>query len=462
MKKLVSVIKEFLADKCEKEWFEVKEDWYEPNQLGEYISSLSNVAAMKGEDYAYMVWGVNDKTFKVTGTEFDYNKKYKEEPLIHYLARLLVPYVDFEFKKVEIDGKRLVVLIVPAATKAPVAFNGIRYYRLGSSKINLSKYPDIEARLFGILNYGIPNMVKEKCFDQDLSFKRLTNYYEDRGIHLNKQNFKNNLHLLNEDGVYNKLAELLADNNRISMRVSIFTGKDKASRLYSVREFGNTCLLTALDKILDFGDLLNVPQADERNRIVERKEVMLFNQDAFREAVINAYVHNDWMDNNAPMISVFSDRIEILSRGGMPAEQTKEDFFKGVSRPVNEELANIFLQLHISERSGRGVPKIIKIYGKKAYEFEKNYIVVTIPFESVNYDEPAVNMGKNEHQVKLDSVSRLIIDAMRDNCNITHDQLVRDVGVSKITIYRKIKSLKDNMYIERVGSDKKGWWKILI
>ena len=73
MNKLVSVIKEYLADKCEKEWFEVKEDWYEPNQLGEYISSLSNVAAMKGEDYAYMVWGVNDKTFKVTGT--DWKKK---------------------------------------------------------------------------------------------------------------------------------------------------------------------------------------------------------------------------------------------------------------------------------------------------------------------------------------------------------------------------------------------------
>ena len=394
MKNLVAVIKELIAEKCEKEWFEVKENWYEPNQLGEYISSLSNGAAMKGEDYAYMVWGINDKTFKITGTDFDFNRKYKEEPLIHYLARLLTPYVDFEFQNIEIDGKRLVVMVVPATTKAPVAFNGVRYYRLGSSKINLNKYPDIEARLFDIIKNGFPSLVKTECFDQDLSFNKLISYYENRGITLNKETFKNNLYLLNEEGKYNKLAELLADENHISMRVSIFAGKDKASRLYSVREFGNTCMLIALDKILDFGDVLNIPQADERNRIVERKEVMLFNQVAFREAVINAYVHNDWMDGNSPMISVFSDRIEILSRGSIPNGQTKDGFFKGVSRPVNEELANIFLQLHISERSGRGVPKIIKAYGKKVYDFEENYIEVTIPFERVDYDEPVVKTSK--------------------------------------------------------------------
>ena len=461
MKNLVAVIKELIAEKCEKEWFEVKENWYEPNQLGEYISSLSNGAAMKGEDYAYMVWGINDKTFKITGTDFDFNRKYKEEPLIHYLARSLTPYVDFEFKNIEIDGKKLVVMVVPATTKAPVAFNGVRYYRLGSSKINLNKYPDIEARLFDIIKNGFPSLVKTECFDQDLSFHKLISYYENRGISLNKESFKSNLHLLNEEGKYNKLAELLADENHISMRVSIFTGKDKTSRLYSVREFGNSCMLIALDKILDFGDVLNIPQADERNRIVERKEVMLFNQVAFREAVINAYVHNDWMDGNSPMISVFSDRIEILSRGSIPNGQTKEGFFKGVSRPVNEELANIFLQLHISERSGRGVPKIVKAYGKNVYDFEENYIEVTIPFERVDYNEPVVKTSKVLQDTKLDSVSRLILDAIRDNCNITQEQLVREVGVAKVTVYRKIKYLKENNYIERVGSDKKGWWKVL-
>jgi len=78
------------------------------------------------------------------------------------------------------------------------------------------------------------------------------------------------------------------------------------------------CILMALDRVLDYGEILNVPQADERNWHMERKEVMLFNIDAYREAIINAFVHNSWASGNEPMFTVYSDRIEILSRGYCP------------------------------------------------------------------------------------------------------------------------------------------------
>lgn len=123
-----------------------------------------------------------------------------------------------------------------------------------------------------------------------------------------------------------------------------------------------------------------MPQADERDRVVERREVMLFDEGAFREAMVNAFVHNRWASGNAPMITVFSDRIEILSRGTLPPEQTMEGFFAGESVPVNQELSDIFLQLHISERTGRGVPKVTDVYGRGTYEFRENSIVATIPF----------------------------------------------------------------------------------
>ena len=122
-------------------------------------------------------------------------------------------------------------------------------------------------------------------------------------------------------------------------------------------------------------------QADERNRIVERKEVPLFHAEAYREAVINAFVHNLWIDGNAPMFTGFRDRIEILSRGHLPPKQTVEGFFAGESVPVNQKLSDIFLQLHISERSGRGIPKITELYGEDCIELRENSIVVTIPFE---------------------------------------------------------------------------------
>lgn len=125
---------------------------------------------------------------------------------------------------------------------------------------------------------------------------------------------------MTDSNKYNILAQLLSDDSHFPLRVSIFDGETKASNLFSVREFGYNCLLYTLDELLRYGDVLNILQADERNRIVERKEVPLFDSKAFTEAIINAVLHNKWVDGNEPMISVFSNRIEILSRGTLQIE----------------------------------------------------------------------------------------------------------------------------------------------
>ncbi len=235
-----------------------------------------------------------------------------------------------------------------------------------------------------MLRHGLPSIENTRSSYQDLTFEQLLIYYGAKGLKLNPDTFKRNLSLYTEDGEYNILAQLLSDNSHIPIRVAIFSGKTKADNMYSVREFGNQCLLYSLDEVLRYGDVLNIIQADERNRVVERKEVPLFENDAFREAVINAFVHNKWVTGNEPMISVFSDRIEILSRGLLAPEQTMEGFFAGESVPVNHKLSEIMLQLHISEKTGRGVPKITQRYGKEAFEFRENSIVVTIPFNWIN------------------------------------------------------------------------------
>ena len=139
-------------------------------------------------------------------------------------------------------------------------------------------------------------------------------------------------------------------------------------------------------------DELNLIQTDESERVVERPETPLFDSKAFREAIINAILHNLWISGNEPMISVFSDRIEILSRGILAPAQTMEGFFLGESIPVNEKLSEIFLQLHISEKSGRGVPKIIETYGKGAFTFRENSIVVTIPLQRIK--KLGIRLGK--------------------------------------------------------------------
>lgn len=234
-----------------------------------------------------------------------------------------------------------------------------------------------------------------------------------------------------------------------------------------MREFGYQCILYSLDEVLRYGDVLNIIQADEKNRVVERKEVSLFENDAFREAIINAFVHNKWISLNEPMITVFSDRIEILSRGTLPPEQTFEGFFAGESIPVNKKLSEIFLQLHISEKTGRGVPKITEKYGRSVYEFRENSIVVKIPFRWINETQSQVPQDESSASqesdlyFELSSTQSKIVSLMKENPRISIKELSDSTQRKIPTIKKAISLLKQKGYIERLGSNKEGLWKVL-
>ena len=452
MENYKKIIRELVNHSSEEEWFDFKENWYDAHGIGEYISSLSNAAAMKGKSSGYLVWGVADDNHAFVGTSFDYHQDVKREPLEHYLARQTTPDVNFSFHEVSINRKRIVILEVPAAKQVPTAFDNTRYIRIGSSKVNLNKYPERESALFAVLREGLPTVENTESEFQDLSFRKLFLYYEDKGIALNRRSFKKNLRLLTGNGKYNLLAQLLSDNSRIPVRVSLFMGKSKSDPLYAVREFGNTCLLVSLGKVLEYGDVLNIMQVDETDRLIDRKEIPLFNKDAFREAIVNAFVHNLWVSGNAPMITVFSDRIEILSRGTLAPEQTLQGFYLGESVPVNRALSDVFLQLHISERSGRGVPKIAQVYGRDAFEFRENSIIVTIPFNKLY----AGNVSQS-----LSATRQRILQELKDNPRTTQPQIMALTGLGKTAVQNNISFLRKNGYIERVGSNKSGYWKVL-
>lgn len=147
-----------------------------------------------------------------------------------------------------------------------------------------------------------------------------------------------------------------------------------------------------------------------------------------------------------------------------------EGFFEGESVPVNKELSDIFLQLHISERSGRGVPKIVDIYGRDSFEFRENSIVVNIPSNRIDMSgvidsEFIENVKKSLDKIldnsKLNDRRKRILEEIGKNPYITYNQLSEVIGISVTAVGNNIKYLKDNGYIERVGSNMSGYWKIL-
>lgn len=461
---LEKTVKEFTSQEYESEWFEFKTNWFDADGIGEYISALSNAATMNGTSKGFLIWGIEDKTHEIIGTTFQYLKSINNEPFEHYLARNLSKPC-FDFNEIEIDSKRIVVLVVDAAVGVPTSYKGQRYIRIGSSKEKASKYPEKEAMLWNCLKSGVLSMQNLVSPKQDLIFSQLLLYYATKGLTLNSETFKYNLGLLTEDGKYNMVAYVLADNGQIPVRLAIFAGKTKADPLYTVKEFGNMSMLLSLEKINDFGDTFNIMQADERNRMLTRKDVPLFDIKSFKEAIINAFVHNKWIEGNAPMITFFSDRVEILSFGGLPSNQTVQSFFEGQSKPVNKELADIFIQLHISEKTGRGVPTIVSKYGKEAFVFEENSIKVIIPFSFCNAVEYRVageeKGGRTGDEKSLKPNQKKVLEMIRDNANVTTFEIMATLGLGQTTVERILSWLKANKHIRRVGATKNGYWEVL-
>lgn len=461
MNRYIDILENLLTFNDEYEWFDFKENWFSKDEIGEYISAISNGAAFCGKEYGYIIWGVNDKTKEIVGTTVNFDRDIDGEPYKHYLARKLQPSIAFETVNFDYKNERIVMLIIPAAKSTKTKYNGIDFIRIGSSKEKLARFPEYEIKLNSILMNGYPTIVNTSAPDyaQELTFEKLFLYYAAKGIELRKETFEKTLKLKTKDNKYNIMAYILSDQNDIPVRVSVFSGIDKSAPLFSVKEFGNTCIMYSMDKILEYGDAINIIQADERNRISERKDVPLFNYEAFHEAILNAFVHNKWLTLNAPQISIFTNRIEILSHGGLAIDQDESGFYSGSSLPVNEVLASIFLQLRISERSGRGVPKIVSIYGKESIKIEKNRITVTIPFNKINVNSFEIVSDKVYHKV-TNKTEDIIIAIIRDNPNITVNQLMIKTSLSEPGVKKNLKQLKEKGIIERVGSNKTGYWKI--
>ena len=211
------------------------------------------------------------------------------------------------------------------------------------------------------------------------TFQYLKLLLTEKGYTINDKTFAENFHLLTKDGEYNKMAELLADKNEVSIKVVRFKGKEKANGIAMRNEYGDKCLFVAMKQAFDYcADVLNETHISFRKGL--RVDTPLFDRTAFREAWFNACLHNNWADGTPPAIYVFTDRLEIISTGRLPANLSKEDFFRGVSKPVNEELAKLFIRLDLMEQTGYGVPGVTQSYGTDVFEFLDFFIRVTIPF----------------------------------------------------------------------------------
>ena len=227
---------------------------------------------------------------------------------------------------------------------------------------------------------------------QDLSFEQLRIYYDERGKRLN-DNFKRTLELLTEDGKYNYVAYLLADENGNSIKVAKYSSLDRCD-LIENNEYGYCSLIKATKSVLSKLDIENKVAATITP--MERIETPLWNKVALREAVINAIVHNDYSFEVPPKFEIFPNRLEITSAGRLPESLSKEEFFNGISIPRNKELMRIYRDVELVESLGSGIPRILRAYGEDCFKFTDNFIRITFPISTSDHasDHASVQVTK--------------------------------------------------------------------
>jgi predicted HTH transcriptional regulator len=297
---------------------------------------------------------------------------------------------------------------------------------------------------------------------QDLGFEQLRIYYDEKKKPLNKQ-FRRNLELLTENGLINYAGYLLADENNVSVKVAKYSGENRVA-LIENNEYGYCSLIKATKSVLDKIEIENRTAATITSK--ERKEQRLWNAIALREAIINAFVHNDYTREIAPKFEIFPDRFEITSAGSLPEGLSRDEFFEGFSIPRNKELMRIYKDLEMVEQLGSGVPRILEHYGKSCFRFSENFLRMVFPAvervtEQVTEQETEHVSEQVQRLVKVmddqsysgNELMEMLSLKHRPTFLYTYLQPAIDLGLISLTIPDKPRSSKQRYRLTEKGKN---------
>ena len=188
---------------------------------------------------------------------------------------------------------------------------------------------------------------------------------------------------------------------------------------------------------------------------------------ALREAVFNAMVHRDYGFSGSTLVSLYEDRLEILSLGGLAEGGTYQDMMMGVSIQRNPKLAEVFFRLHYIEAFGTGVHRILRAYEGCARQPEflvsDNAVKVILPNIHYEEDVPAVDNVK-EPGVVYESLARnaddiRVCEAIANGVD-SRRALQETMGFSLTKTVNILRRLQDEMKIVRLGKGKNSRYSV--
>lgn len=387
---LKKLVESLIALSKETETVEFKESYYNPDEIGKQISALSNSANLFNAKFAYLVFGIENKTHDIVGTNFKpKQEKIGNIELEHWLYQKLKSRVNFWIYDFTYKDKNVVIFRISPTIDRPAEFDKISYIRIGSNKTELSKFPEKERKIWNNIqkNSFEKGIAKEGLTDQEvLEFLDYSKYFS-----LTKQKIPSDIKTFVEKMAQHGLVRKVFDNNyditnlgailfaknlndfnsvkRKSVRVILYKGDTREQR---EKEQDN--ILGYAISFIGLLDYINdkLPYSEEISKAL-RKEVKMYPEVAIREFVANALIHQDLSISGAgPMIEIFKNRVEITNTGE-PLIDT-DRFIDHPPRSRNEDMASLMRQIGICEEGGTGIDRAlinIELFQLPAPSFEK-------------------------------------------------------------------------------------------
>ena len=386
---IISLIAELLKQPNETEWLEFKHNNCDKEMIGEYISALSNSAALNGKTTAYMIWGVDDSTHEILGTAFKPTTTTKgNEALENWLLRILTPKIEFKFYEVKIEDKDMVLLEIAPAHRNPVMFQGVEYIRLNSHKKKLKELPEKERELWRVFD-KIPfeKLIAVDDIDEGevLEYLEYTKYFDLLKLPLPENRASILEAFINDDlvqkndnakySITNLGAILFAKDltkftnlKRKAIRVIQYKDNTKFETIKEIE--GSKGYAVGFEGLIEY--INNLLPSNEVIKQALRENVRMYPELSIREIVANAIIHQDFFQSgNSVMIEIFASRFEVTNPG-TPLVDTQR-FLDSPPKSRNEALASFMRRIGVCEERGSGIDKIVlqsEIYQLPAPIFE--------------------------------------------------------------------------------------------
>lgn len=296
-----------------------------------------------------------------------------------------------------------------------------------------------------------------RALNQELHFNEATNEFSIKNVEFGESKYVSLGVLNSDDGLFTNLAVLLADECEHTIKIAIFDGNDK--KIFKDRKEFTGSLFKQLRNCYEYLELCNHTAASFKG--LDRIDREDYPASALREALLNAIVHRDYSFSGSIMISVFDDKIEFVSLGGLVSGLSKEDILRGVSQTRNKNLANVFYRLKHIEAYGTGIQRIYDLYADDSVQpdiiITDNTFTMVLPNRNSAVEEP--------QEVKItDSLThqeKLIVDYIKENGSITDEEIQSMFDVKQTRVYVIIRTMKEKgiLVTKGRGNDKKHYLK---